>query len=212
MENMWLKLFEECLSQQYREVENAASYAYRREKTGKGDRLWIFFEKSHGVTDWLNNLNFAARPYEDMEPVWSCHAGFLRVWNGVKKYLKPHIQDPAVTSAVIVGYSHGAALASLCHEYIFFHRPDLRERLLGVGYGSPRVLYGCVPPEIAVRWEHFYVVRNADDPVTHLPPRFAGYCHVGNLLEIGDKAKYSGFDAHRPESYLAELRGMADQI
>ena len=206
MFHLFLHLFEECLAADYREVENAASYAYCREETEKGDHLFIFFEKSHGVTDWLNNLDFSARPYKEMDPVWSCHAGFLRVWNSVKKYLTPHILDPNVTEVTVVGYSHGGALAVLCHEYLWFHRPDLRERLLGVGFGVPRVLYGCVPPEIALRWEHFYVIRNANDPVTHLPPRFTGYCHVGNLVEIGRKSDYDGVNAHRPESYRAELK------
>jgi hypothetical protein len=206
MEQLFLRLFEECISTMYREVENAASYCYRRERAEDGERLLIFFEKSHGVVDWMNNLDFSAHPYEDMDPVWKCHAGFLKVWNSVKKYLIPHILDPGITEATVVGYSHGGALATLCHEYLWFHRPDLRERLLGVGFGAPRVLYGCVPPSIALRWDRFFVVRNADDPVTHLPPRFAGYCHVGNLFEIGNKEDYGGIDAHRPESYLAELK------
>ena len=206
MKQLLLRLFEECLTADYREVENAASYAYRRERADTGERLAIFFEKSHGVTDWLNNLDFSAQPYEEMDPVWKCHAGFLRVWNSVKKYLTPHMLDPSISEVTVVGYSHGGAIATLCHEYLWFHRPDLREKLLGVGFGAPRVLYDCVPLEIAMRWEHFYVIRNANDPVTHLPPRFTGYCHVGNLVEIGKKEDYNGVDAHRPESYLAELK------
>lgn len=211
MKELLLRMFEECLRREYREVENAASYSYGREKNGDGECLFIFFQKSHGVTDWLNNLDFSAQPYEEMDPPWSCHGGFLRVWNSVKRYLKPHIFDPNINRAVVVGYSHGAALAILCHEYIWYHRPDLREHLTGFGYGCPRVLHGCVPPEIAARWEHFYVVRNGRDAVTNLPPRFTGYCHVGNLISIGGDGKESEIDAHRPESYLRELRALQDQ-
>ena len=115
------------------------------------------------------------------------------------------ILHPNTKRVVIIGYSHGAALSLLCHEYVWFHRPDLRERLLGVGFGCPRVLYGCLPPEIAPRWEQFYVVRNLDDLITHLPPRVLGYCHVGNLVEVGKEGRYSSVDAHRPESYRREL-------
>ena len=215
MEKLLLDLFLECLSREYREVENAASYSYSRKplENGEGETLSIFFQHSHGLTDWMNNLDFSARPYKDMDPSWKCHAGFLRVWNSVKEYLKPHMLDPNIKSAVVVGYSHGAALAILCHEYLWYHRPELREHLFGVGFGAPRVLYGCVPPEIACRWENFYVVRNENDLVTHLPPRFTGYCHVGNLITLGEKdsEKSGTVDSHRPESYLESLKKLADQ-
>ncbi len=211
MKKLLLALFEDCLEQDYREVENGGSYAYRRERNREGERLLIFFQQSHGITDWINNLDFSARPYEEMDPPWKCHAGFLRVWKSVKRYLEPHLLDPSVNDFVVVGYSHGAALAALCHEYIWYHRPECRDRLLGVGYGAPRVLYGCVPPALALRWERFYVVRNGKDLVTYLPPRFAGYCHVGNLVAIGDEKSYSEIDAHRPENYLKELERLQDQ-
>ena len=93
----------------------------------------------------------------------------------------------------------------LCHEYAWYHRPDLRDRLCGFAYGCPRVLYDCVPPEIAVRWESFFNIQNQGDVVTHLPPRLTGFCHVGVEVLIGRDGKYSAIDAHRPESYLAEL-------
>ena len=70
-----------------------------------------------------------------------------------------------------------------------------------LGSAIPRL--GFAP--LARRWERFYVIRNLDDAITHLPPRALGYCHVGNLIEVGVNGKYSAIDAHRPESYLAEL-------
>ena len=59
MKNLLLELFESCLSKNYREAENGASFAYELQ----GDRLEIWFEHSRGITDWLNNLHFAATPY-----------------------------------------------------------------------------------------------------------------------------------------------------
>lgn len=201
MKNALLELFSACLSQDYTEVENGGSWSYTRH----GDALYLWFQKSNGVTDWLNNLNFVAAPYGEMSPAWQCHAGFLKVWRSVKSYVEPLIMDPTVRRICTVGYSHGAALAVLCHEYVWFHRPDLRERICGYGFGCPRVLYGCVPPEIALRWESFFTVRNIDDVVTHLPPRALGFCHVGVPVAIGEAGKYTSLDAHRPESYTAEL-------
>lgn len=201
MENVLRHLFESCLSKKYTDVENAASWAYERQ----GDALYLWFQHSHGMTDWLSNLNFVAVPYREMEPVWKCHAGFLKVWKSVKPYLEPLILDPTVRRVCVVGYSHGAALALLCHEYIWYHRPDLRDTLCGYGFGCPRVLFGCVPDDVAVRWDTFFRVSNENDIVTHLPPRVSGYCHVGVPVSIGENGKYSPIDAHRPESYLKEL-------
>ena len=201
---MLAELFEGCLLQRYWHTDTGESWAAER----KGDRLCLWFEHSNGAGDWLSNLQFGAVPYREMDPPWKCHAGFLRVWRSLKPLVEPLLLDPTLAGVQIVGYSHGAALAVLCHEYVRFRRRDLRDRLLSVGFGCPRVLYRCVPPEVAQRWEQFYMVRNLDDLVTHLPPRTLGFCHVGNLVEIGAYGRYSALDAHRPESYRAELNGL----
>ncbi len=199
-----LQYFKACLEAEYIHGENSASWAV--EDHGKECR--ILFEKSNGLTDWLNNLQFHAVPYKEMNPVWQCHGGFLKVWNSIK----PHLAQP-VQKAVregrritVIGYSHGAAVAVLCHEWIFYHFPSARPSLTGFGFGCPRVLYGCATPALAQRWQNFYVVRNLDDAVTHLPPRVMGYCHVGNLITVGNDGTYSPFEAHAPESYLKELQ------
>ena len=184
----------------YINVENGASFAAER----LGNRLQLYFEASHGTADWENNLNFPAKPYKRMEDrVWFAHRGFLRVWKSAEEHLAPMINDPAVGEIVIAGYSHGAALAVLCHEYAWFHRPGLRHRLTGYGFGCPRVIWGIPPKE---RWAGFTVVRNIDDVVTHLPPAALGYTHVGHMLEIGETSRYSATDAHRPENILTELK------
>lgn len=194
-------LFLECINRRYRENEIGASWDYAR----RGNELRIYFEPSNGTRDWLNNLTIHAAAYREMQPPWQCHAGFLRVWKSLKPHVAALLSDNTLSRVVIVGYSHGAALAVLCHEFVYYNRPDLRDRLLGFGFGCPRVIYGCVPIAIAQRWERFYVVRNLDDIVTHLPPRALGYCHVGNLVTVGRMGAYSTVDAHRPESYLREL-------
>lgn len=207
MQNYLLTLFEECLTKTYIEVQNGGSWAYDR----VGNSLYLWFEKSNGTVDWLNNIDFAATPYHDMSPPWLCHAGFLRVWQSIRPHVTPLILDPTVRHICTVGYSHGAAIATLCHEFIWYHRPDLRESICGYGYGAPRVLYTCVPPSVAIRWQSFFLIRNRGDLVTHLPPRAAGYCHAGNMIEIGALYRYSAIDAHRPENYVTELRAAFDE-
>jgi len=79
--------------------------------------------------------------------------------------------------------------------------------VFGYGFGCPRVIWGRVPRERA-RWRNFYVIRNYDDIVTHLPPRALGFRHVGKLITVGYAGRYSRVDAHRAENYLRELDGL----
>ena len=193
-----------CLKADYQEEENRASWAWER----RGRELIFYFQQSNGIRDWLNNLSLHVVPYREMDPVWQCHGGFLSVWKSIRPALQERLREERkspIDRVRVVGFSHGAAISVFCHEWIYYHDPALRTRLETYAFGCPRVIYGCLPPSLARRWEHFYVIRNLDDAVTHLPPRALGYCHVGNLIEVGVNGKYSAIDAHRPESYLAEL-------
>lgn len=217
-ELLWL--FELCLDAEYTSVEESGSFCLIK----NGDFLYVLFEKSNGVEDWENNLDFSAvvhtssvtnskmtiEPYKDMEEKWYCHGGFLRVWKSVLKHIEGALLDLDIRRIICVGYSHGAALALLCHEYLWYNRHDLRGSVFSFGFGCPRVIYGYVPRE-KERWADFYVIRNLDDLVTHLPPRILGYRHVGKLIEIGGYVNYSRLDAHREENYVHSLRQMSEK-
>ncbi len=197
------ELFEQCCTAPYRRVENGADYSLRRE----GNTLYLFFQPSIDLEDWKNNLDFPAKPYQRMEDtVWHAHRGFLRVWKAVEPYLQGAVGDRTIKRMEVIGYSHGAALAVFCHEYIWFHRPDLRASLKGYGFGCPRVVWGGLNREVGERWSNFTVIRNLNDPITYLPPAVLGYRHVGNLLEIGQKGRYPRLEAHKDKNILAELK------
>ena len=199
----WSELFKKCISMPYITVENGASFAAER----LGSALYLYFEQSRGTTDWRNNLDFPAKPYQrENDALWYAHRGFLRVWKSAEEQVAPELRDPCVRKLVIAGYSHGAALAVPCHEYAWYYRPDLRPRMAGYGFGCPRVVWGILPPKVKRRWARFTVVRNLGDPVTSLPPCLLGYTHVGRMLEIGARGRYEGVDAHRPENILKELQ------
>lgn len=199
---MLCELFRECLDAVYVNTSGAASYAVRR----RGDVLYIFFEASNGAADWKRNLDFPMKAYKRMGiTAWFAHRGFLEAWHELEPILADKIADKSVRKITLTGYSHGAAIALLCHEYVWFTRPDLRTSLEGYGFGCPRVIWGAPSAEVRRRWESFTVVRNIDDAVTHLPPAVLGYIHVGNMLEVGVRGKYSNIDAHRPENIAAEL-------
>ena len=136
-----------------------------------------------------------------------CHRGFLRVFSALLPHIESAVADPTLRKILTVGYSHGAALAVLLHEYLWQTRPDLRENgLQSYGFGCPRVVWGILPPRLAVHWQTFTVIRNIEDAVTHLPPALLGYRHVGEMLTVGEAGKYSPIDAHRPGNIMAELR------
>jgi hypothetical protein len=197
------ELFYRCVHIAYTHVENGGDFAIER----YGNTLYVYLQCSDGSEDWKNNLDFPAVPYRHMgRTVWFAHRGFLRVWKSIEPYLARLILDSAVKKIVTVGYSHGAALAVLCHEYVYFHRPDLHENIFGYGFGCPRVIWGVRTQGVCERWKYFTTVRNLNDLVTHLPPALFGFFHVGKMLEIGARGRYSPIDAHRPEHILTELQ------
>ena len=159
--NILLDYFNKCWNAKYTHVENAGSYAVERE----GSRLYLLFQKSNGTEDWKNNLDFPAVPYKDMEIPWKCHRGFLKVWKSIEPYIEKAVKDLSVKEIVVIGYSHGAAIAMLAHEYVWYHRPDLRDiGLTGLGYGAPRCYWGWIIPEdLKKRWRDFFIIRNNKD-------------------------------------------------
>lgn len=204
-----LNLYNKCLNAHYRTVENSGDYAYKQ----IGNKLYLFFEWSDSIEDWVNNFSFPAKPYKDMGELWFCHRGFLKVWKSIEPYLKNIIMRSTVKSIVIAGYSHGGAIAALCHEYCWFNRPDLRNKIEGYGFGAPRVFWGWrMSTELKQRWENFHPVRNVNDIVTHVPPVLLGFRHVNEVIEVGEKDQFalrknklSCIDAHRPENYIYSL-------
>lgn len=192
-----LAKFNACTAAKYTHIENDASYAVKR----KGEKLTLFFEKSNGLVDWWNNFDFPAKPYREMKNLWFCHRGFLKVWKSIEPYIESDILDPSVKKIDIIGYSHGGAIAQLCYEYVKYNRPDVY--VTGVGFGSPRVLWGFVQKPVKERFEGFLLVRNGNDIVTHLPPQFLGFRDVGIILKFG---KSEGLvKDHYPERYREAL-------
>lgn len=176
------QLFVRVLDAPHTQLEKeSASFFVERE----GDTLRILFEESNGRNDWINNFRFLAlpkKPYKHMERVWFAHRGFNRVWKVIEPELAELVVDPSVRRIEIGGYSHGAAVAVLCYEYCRYHRNDIP--VVGFGFGAPRVVWGVIPKEVRERLNGFVVIRNDHDIVTHLPPAWLGYRHVGRVCHI----------------------------
>ena len=204
------KLFHICAwnEVEYQEAGDDVNYGFLEE----GDILYIFFQGSSSISDWVRNFLFPAKPYKDMGIPYRVHRGFLAAWKEVEdiiidkitetvdnrppeeeqpyweQVLIPRKKDYKWKHIVVVGYSHGGALAAFCHECVWYRRPDLREgnRLEGYGFEAPRIYAGWrVKKALRERWANFKVIRNKCDIVTHCPPAIFRFCHVGELIKIG---------------------------
>ena len=197
------ELFVKTTSVVYFTLNNSINYAIKKE----GDTLYIFFEDSNGKEDWIKNLDFPIKAYKNSDNnTFFAHRGFLSVWEQLQSVLEPKILDKTNKNIIISGYSHGAGIAVLCHEYVWYNRKDLRNKIEGYGFGCPRVIWGRENKDLKERFARFTVVKNIDDIVTKLPPKILGYTHVGKMLLIGKKGKYTNITAHYKENYLIELK------
>lgn len=190
-------LFHNCAYDiEYQEIGDDVNYAFVEDI--KTHTLYIYFEGSNSITDWVRNFLFPAKPYKDMEIPYRVHRGFLAAWKEVEDIIiakiteidGPYLKCYKWKHIVVVGYSHGGALAGLCHECVWFWRPDLREEgLEGYGFEAPRFYAGWhVKKALQERWKHFTVIRDGNDLVTHCPPWLFRFCHVGTILKVkGDK-------------------------
>lgn len=194
------EFFQDVLDAKYIHLEEeTASYCFSK----NGEILTIYFEWSNGKTDWKNNFDFPAKPYRDMADKWYVHRGFLKVWKAIEPHLENAIKDPEIKGFNIAGYSHGAAIALLCHEYCTFNRPDCK--ILGLGFGCPRVIWGFPNKTVRKRFEGFFVIRNKRDIVTHVPPAILGYRHPCGVIKVSDGRKTDSITDHYPQEYTKVL-------
>lgn len=201
------ELFDECYSGiTYQTAGEDVNYAFVEE----GDNLTIFFQGSSQKIDWLRNFAFKRHPYKDMKDPYRVHRGFLDAWKEVEDIIIAKITEKNADDSfkwqhiIIVGYSHGAALSGLCHECVWYNRPDLRNdmsKLIGFGFEAPRFFGDYhVKQSLRERWATYYVFRNNTDIVTHLPPWILGYCQVGTVLGIGVGKSYGPIKSHYPQN------------
>ena len=186
------ELFHNCAYDvDYKQVGDSVNYAFVEDISSH--TLYIYFQGSNSISDWVRNFLFPSKPYKDMDISYRVHRGFLAAWKTVEDIIIDKIKELDKPLScykwkhiVIVGYSHGGALAGFCHECVWFWRPDLREKgLEGYGFESPRFYAGWkVKKELRERWKTFRIIRTNNDLVTHCPPWLFRFCHVSNILEV----------------------------
>jgi hypothetical protein len=160
---------------------------------GKVGRL--FFQCSASDRDWINNFNFPAMPYKRMDFPWYVHSGFLKAWKSCRDTIADLVKD--YEGLEIVGYSHGAALATFAHEdFLFTHGVYPRT----ITFGGPKVLW--MPCPVKGRFDGMTRVLVRGDIVGMLPP--LGYEHVGRQKLIGPWS-WPSTKKHEPSAYRKYL-------
>lgn len=204
-----LELFQKVLDIEYNVIGDDVDYAFEE----NGDQLIIVFKESDSKVDWKRNFAFKKKPYKDMNVPYRVHGGFLKSWKEVEDIVIAKITETKengeykFNSIYVTGWSHGGALTMLCHECVWFHRPDIRKNCFSVSFDGPRVYGGRkVKPELRERWEHFFEVVNDTDIVTKVPPRLFGFTHVGNIIHIGRDAGYGIIKSHYDSSIMTSLK------
>ena len=197
------ELFEGCLQAPYKEAATGGGhYAFFKE----GADVTVYFQHSVGREDWRHNLDFFAVRHTVGRERFYCHRGFLKVWRGMSEELTALVADARRRGAgrvLCVGYSHGAALAILAVVHLKERFPNLR--IQGVGFGTPRVLWGRVPEGVKAGSESLFAVRNPPDFVTHLPPALLGYRTPLPMLTLSREG-WNPFFAHAQEAYRRALQ------
>lgn len=213
------ELFDNCAYKVvYTQVGDSVNYAFVEE----GDTLYIYFQGSNSISDWVRNFWFFKKPYKNMKISYYVHGGFLSAWKEVEDIISNKIlekvplqdghYDYKFKKIISVGYSHGGALSGLCHEFVWFNRPDIRNNIFGVGFESPRFYHGLfVNKKLKERWENYIVIRNHFDIVTFLPPRLFLFTHVGTVHTLNQTSTVNYkrpkcIGAHYPDKVLESLR------
>ena len=187
------KLFYTCNNLKYINVGKGVDYKFVTEK----NHLYIYFQCSFEGIDWFRNFFFLAKKkqlYKNMDIGFKVHGGFYTAWKEVEYIILDKITEKTKEKKefkwkeiTIVGYSHGAALAGICHEFVWFHRYDLvkNNKLWGFGFECPRFYAGThLNKYLKERWENFIIIRTNNDLVTHLPPKIFGFSHVSKPLTL----------------------------
>lgn len=136
------------------------------------DTVYILFQETDGVSDWIQNLSFTKRKYGKLK----FHRGFYELYNLMKDDIIDYVKRiPENKTLVVSGWSQGAALAQVCVQDIHFHTG--RKSVL-ISFGAPMAIYGKKTRDACRESvSEAYEYCNVNDIVTYQPP-FPKWYHI----------------------------------
>lgn len=164
------------------------------------DSVILAFQGSVQDVDWKYNFDFIVKPYKKQPHWWLTHRGFAKAWKLAENQITSEVLNILDgRELVIVGYSHGAVIASFAYEYFIFHGYNVQ----GHVFGSARF---CWLPSryIRARFNDLNVYLTYGDIVGHLPFVILGYRHIGEVTKVG-KIRMISHLPHLPASYTEAL-------
>ena len=114
------ELFHNCAYEiEYQQAGDSVNYAFVED----GSALYIYFEGSNSISDWVRNFLFTKKPYKDMQIPYRVHRGFLAAWKTVEDIIIAKVCEKIngkykYDSVTIVGYSHDKMQLMHRHDYI----------------------------------------------------------------------------------------------
>lgn len=191
-----LDFFKTCNVGPWKEIGIKTNY--RIEKTSEYSAR-VYFQCSASVVDWVVNILFKPIIYKQSPVPWRVSLGFATVWHKCRDKIMTELDGYSIVE--IVGYSHGAVLASLLHEDLVYSR-GIRPHT--ITFGGPRFCW-FLPEEVKTRFSDIkrYFVKG--DLVTHLPPFCFGFDHIGTTCQVGPESNKISWKHHRPEEYELAL-------
>lgn len=162
---------------------------------------------THGLEEWLADLDTVAEPYRELPGFGDVHAGFQAVYQAVQDSLRAGLPPTCVgcTRLLVTGHSLGAAITVLAAPDMLTNMPPKLEPQL-VTFGGPRV--GL--PQFAEKFNATIgtcvrIVNFLDIvPAVPLPP----YTHVGTLTPVDSGGSINPITRHSLDAYdigLAKL-------
>lgn len=162
--------------------------------------IYLAIQGSVQKEDWFYNFDFLARPYKNMKYTWWAHRGFVKCWRLAEASIVQDVLDKLGNKKLIIlGYSHGAAIALLAHEYFEFngYNPET------YCFGCPRVLW-LPHKKVLERFKRVHIIRRRGDLVTHVPPALFGFRHPVKNTNVGS-VEFIWWKRHLIPEYIEAL-------
>jgi len=164
------------------------------------DRAVFYFQCTNSYSDWANNFRSWVRPYRGAE--WYAHAGYVAMYKSAREWLLDEAVRyiGLVVKIEVVGYSQGAAIATMFHEDLWYnHLPNEGTYT----FGGPRVVW-LPGRKLRARFDGLTRFVRRGDIVTMVPPWTWGFRHVGAVERLAPLALPSPM-RHYPSEYAEYL-------
>lgn len=190
-----------------------------------GSDLTVAIRGTAGILEWLKDFQFFLTPYPYAPAAGRAASGFVSLYASlgiardtapgaivpdpasprVPEVLRTLLADPAIRTLHIVGYSLGAALATLLALDLVANRVFASPTV--VTFGSPAVgdkrFAGTYDGRVPGTWR----IANPADIITHLPLPIMGFAHVDreHVVAPGHEPLLSPGCQHDLNTYLHAL-------